>query len=176
VEIQRGTISIDGLSSVTMAGPPAKIVLSASSKEIAADRAGIAVVTADIVDAAGVHVYGANPPLKWSISGPGALAGPAVYETDTKKKEAMEGAMYIDAPVANVVRSKALPGAIRVSVSAPGLAPAEIAIFAVALADDSVPGITEPRLSDAGRLAVVRDSGFQPVKLKAKAKDFGDNR
>jgi hypothetical protein len=147
-----------------------KIVLTASSREIAANRAGVAVISADIVDRAGVHVYGANPPLSWKVSGPGALAGPAVYQTDTNKNGAMEGTMYIDAPVANVVRAQALPGKILVSVSAPGLESSEIAVAAVAPPNDAVDGITEPRLDDAGRIAVTRDPNFKTVAVAPKSK------
>ena len=49
--------------------------------------------------------------------------GPSTYVSDTTKNVSVEGTMYIDAPVPNVLRSTTEPGAIRVSVSAPGLAP-----------------------------------------------------
>ena len=79
-----------------------------------ADRAGIAVLAADVVDANGVHVFGANPPLTWSVEGPAALLTPSRYETDTAKNGAMDGTMYIDLPVATLVRSTATPdGATR---------------------------------------------------------------
>ena len=155
--------------SVTMAGKPARLVLKASPDRIPADRSGISVLSADIVDAAGVHVYGANPQLRWSVSGPASLAGPPEYSTDTAKNGAMEGTMYIDAPVANVLRSKAVPGAIKVTVTAPGLAPAEVTLTAEAPPDDRVPGITEPALSDEGRSAARRDPAFKAVVLPAKA-------
>lgn len=177
VEIRRGTISATGSRggeqvtySQTMAGKPARLVLKASDATIPADRSGIAILSADIVDADGVHVYGANPPLTWAVSGPATLVGPALYESDTNKKEAMEGSMYIDAPVANVVRSTATPGTIRVRVSAPGLEPAEATLASVAPADDRVPGIVEPKVADAGRVHASRVQGFQPVKVTGKLK------
>ena len=179
VEIHRGTLSLEGrqgaarvATSVTMAGAPARLLLRTAQETIPADRSGIAVLAADIVDAAGVHVYGANPPLTWTLSGPGTLLGPSLYTTDTAKNGAMDGTMYIDAPVANVVRSTATPGTIRVKVSAPGLAPAEVALASVAPAADSVAGLSEPRLADAGRLAVARDPGFKTVTFAPKGRKF----
>jgi dienelactone hydrolase len=175
VEVRRGVLSAEGRKgadlvtySVTMAGKPARLVLKSSADNIAADRAGIAVLSADIVDAAGVHVFGANPPLTWSITGPGKLAGPAVYQSDTKKSGAMEGTMYIDAPVGNVLRSTAMPGMITVSIAAPGLEPASVTIQSVPPPDDTVPGITEPRLADTGRVPVTRIPGFQTVTFAPK--------
>ncbi len=181
VEIRRGTISVEGRKggeritySQTMAGKPARLILKASAPTIPADRSGIDILSADIVDAAGVHVYGARPPLTWTVTGPAKLVGPAVYESDFDKKEAMEGTMYIDAPVANLVRSTATPGAIHVKVSAPGLEPAEVTVSSVAPPEDRVPGIIEPPVADRGRVHVSRVQGFQPVKVTGKLKFSAD--
>jgi beta-galactosidase len=175
VEVRRGTISVEGrkgsehvVDSLPMAGAPARLVVKASAGQIPADRSGIAVISADIVDAGGVHVYGANPPLTWSVNGPAKLVGPAVYQSDTKKNGAIEGTMYIDVPVANLVRSTAVPGAITVSVSAPGLPPAQVTLHSVAPADDRVAGIEEPPVSDQGRVRITRLSNFQPTTVAAK--------
>jgi beta-galactosidase len=172
VEIERGTITAEGCKegecladSVTMAGRPAQLVLKASAEQIPADRSGIAVLSADIIDAAGVHVYGANPPLTWSVNGPATLVGPADYSSDTEKNMALEGTMYIDTPVANLVRSTATPGTIRVKISAPGLAPAEVTLASVAPPDDQVKGVVEPPLSDFGRTKVSRVAGFRTAKV-----------
>jgi dienelactone hydrolase len=96
------------------------------------------------------------------------LAGPAAYQTDTAKNGAMEGTMYIDMPVANVLRSTATAGAIRVKISAPGLEPAEVTLASVAPPDDRVAGITEPPVADQGRVRVTRIAGFHAVALAAK--------
>ena len=83
VPVERGTLLVEGTrggvmirDSVVMAGAPARLVLTADRAEIPADRAGIAVVTADVVDKRGVHVYGADPTLTWSVEGPGRRWGP----------------------------------------------------------------------------------------------------
>lgn len=173
VEVQRGTISAEGRKggqsvtyTLTMAGRPQRLMLTSSPGKIQADRSGIAVISADIVDANGVHVYGANPPLTWTVSGPATLVGPSIYETDTNKNRAKEGTMYIDAPVSNLIRSTATPGNIRVKVSAPGVEPAELTITSVRPADNSIPGIVEPSLSDQGRVRVARDLNFQTADSK----------
>ncbi len=168
VLIERGTIAVDGLYSLTMAGKPARLVMTASKQKIRADRSGIALVAVDIVDAAGVHVMGARPPLTWTVDGPATLVGPALMKTDTNKNNALEGSGYIDAPVANVVRSTAVAGKIRVRVTAPGLEPAEVTLVSETPADDRVAGVEEPPVSDGGRIHVTRDMHFQPVVLAAK--------
>jgi beta-galactosidase len=175
VEVRRGTISVEGRKgaahvqyAVTMAGKPARLLLKSSPKQISADRSGIAVLSADVVDASGVHVYGASPEITWTVSGPATLAGPAVYRTDTEKKEAMEGTLYIDAPVANVLRSTATAGRIRVTVSAPGLEAAQVEIVSAPSPDNRVAGIVEPPLADAGRVAVARDAAFRPAVVASK--------
>ena len=168
VAIERGTISVEGrkgservVRELKMAGKAARLVLRADREALPEDRSGIAILSADIVDAAGVHVFGANPALTWTVSGPGKLAGPAKYESDTGKNQATDGTMYIDMPVANVVRSSATPGVIKVTLSAPGFASVDVNVRSVAPADDRVAGIVEPHLEDAGRTRITRISGFQ---------------
>ncbi len=166
VPVERGVISAEGTRrgekvrySITMAGAPAQLTLTASHVDIAADRSGIVVVTADIIDKAGVHVYGATHPLTWEVSGEGTLVGCPLYETDINKKSELSGTGYIDAPVSNVVRSTNRPGTITVRVSSPGLEPATVTIRTQAV-KRSATGISEPRLDDEGRRGVVRDTAF----------------
>jgi beta-galactosidase len=153
---------------LAMAAAPTHLVLTTRQSEIAADRSGLAIVSADILDEQNVHVFGAHPPLTWTVTGPAHLVGPPRYTTDTAKKESMEGTMYIDAPVANVVRSTATAGEIRVTVSAPGLASAEVTLHSVAPQADDVPGISEPTVSDDGRAPVRRDPQFHAAVLASK--------
>jgi beta-galactosidase len=183
VEIERGTIAVEARSgarhaayALTMAGKPARLVLSSSATRIPADRSGIAVISADIVDADGVHVYGASPPLTWTVSGPATWVGPTTYTSDTGKSGSLEGTMYIDAPVSNLLRSTATPGEIRVSVSAPGLESAELRLHSLAPDDDAMPGISEPRLSDAGRGGVTRLPTSAPAPAAAAAAAASSSR
>lgn len=181
VRVTRGTLVATGRRGAVqvsyrepMAGPAARLVVTATPATIVADRSGISVVSLDIVDAAGDHVYGAHPPLTWSVAGPAKLVGPSVYVTDTNLNGAHSGTMYIDAPVSNLVRSGATPGAIIVRVSAPGFEPAEVRIAAVAPPKDDVPGIITPPLADVGRVPVRRDPDFQPAILPSKAHALGE--
>jgi len=140
---------------VILAGDPAKIILTSSQTKIIADRGSVVIITADIVDSKGNHVYGANNSVKWSISGPATLVGPAAYESDIDKHHEMEGVWYMDMPVSNVIRSTGKPGKIRVTVSAGGLASGSFDIDAEAIiADNAV--LTEPVLNDDGRKQVTR--------------------
>jgi hypothetical protein len=177
VDVCRGRLTVTGwkngkpaaTAERAMAGSPARLVLTTAQREIFADRAGVAIIMADVVDAAGTHVAGVNLPLTWNVTGPARLVGPERYETDTAKNGAMEGAMYIDAPIANVVRATAVPGEIRVRVTAPGLPSAEIMLHSIPPSDERVAGVTEPALSDAGRKPATRDPNFKAEIVGANA-------
>jgi hypothetical protein len=160
--VEKGTVTAvatkNGISITTrivMADEPAKIVLISSHKKFTADRGSVAILTADIVDGNGNHVYGANNSVKWTITGPAVLVGPSVYESDINRHHEMEGVWYMDMPVSNVIRSTGKPGKIKVTVSAGGLASGSFEIDAeVFTPDNSV--ITEPILEDEGRKKVTR--------------------
>lgn len=176
VPVERGALSADGTRNgqsmhyeVKMPGAPARVMLMASSPSIPAGRNGIATLSANIVDANGVHVIGANPDLHWKIEGPGTLVGPAVYKTDTLKNGSYEGVWYIDTPIGNVVRSGGSTGTIKVTVEAQGLAAGSVSIQSVAPPEDRIPGISEPTLRDDGRVPVTRDMSVKSTVFAAKA-------
>lgn len=162
ITIENGAVTATGTKTgksittqVVMAGEPAKIILKGSDQKISADRGTVAIITADITDSKGNHIYGATNSVKWSVTGPAKLAGPAVYESDINKQQSMEGVWYMDMPVSNVIRATGKPGKIHVSVSASGLASGSFDIVAEEVkADNSV--ITEPVLSNEGRKPVSR--------------------
>jgi hypothetical protein len=142
--VQPGTLLAIGRShgtttttQATMADVPAKIILKASQAKISAERSSVVTISADIVDAKGVHVYGATNTLKWSVSGPATLVGPSLYESDINKHEQMEGTMYTDAPVMNVIRSTGEPGKIQVAVMSGGLAMGTVEIIADSVQSDN---------------------------------------
>ena len=162
VLIEKGTISAvaskDGktiTSEVIMAGEPARIVLKGSHQKIKGDRGSVAIITADIVDSKGVHVYGASNTVKWTVTGPATLTGPPVYDSDINKHHEMNGVWYMDMPVSNVIRSTGKPGKIHISVSASGLASGSFDIEAEALVTDNSK-IAEPVLENEGREPVDR--------------------
>ena len=162
VHVEAGTISAvaskDGKTvktEIVMAERPAKIVLSGSQNKITADRGTVVIVTADILDSHGNHVYGANNTIKWTLSGPATLVGPSFYESDINKHGMMDGVWYMDMPVSNVIRSTGKPGKIHLSVSASGLASGIYDIDAEeVVADNSV--FIEPVLQNDGRTGVAK--------------------
>ena len=169
--VENGTLSAvatkDGTTisiQLVMAGDPAKIILRCKDQKLNADRASVAIITADIIDAKGNHVYGANNPVKWSVSGPATLVGPSVYESDIDRHHEPDGVWYMDMPVSNVIRSTGKPGKIHVTVSATGLASGSFDIDALDIKpDDSF--IIEPVLSDEGRNTVAK-TGFKQERLE----------
>jgi hypothetical protein len=168
IQVEQGTILATGTkngvvvsSQVVMASEPARVVLSTLQKKITADRSSVAIISADITDSKGNHVYGASNTLKWTVSGPATLVGGPVYETDINKHQDMDGVWYMDAPVSNVIRSTGQPGEIRVTVSSSGLASSSVVINSEPVKrDNSV--ISEPLLTNDGRL--------QESKIVLKAK------
>jgi len=115
-------------STLQMAGEPYAITLKSSHSNIVAKQNSVAIITADITDAKGNHIYGAKNTLKWQVEGPATLVGPAEYVSDFKQKEQLTGTLYIDTPVSNVIRSKGETGIIKVKVSAEGLKSGELSI------------------------------------------------
>ena len=179
VTVEKGTLSAvaekDGQSittQVVMAGDPARLVLKASHQKIDADRADVVIVTADIIDAEGNHVYGANNTVKWAVSGPATLAGPAEYRTDINKDGGMEGVWYMDMPVSNVIRSTGVPGNIRVTLHASGLASASLDIEAQPVKNDNSV-ISEPVPDSRGRNPVTRPT-LKLFRLEEPYKEIKD--
>ncbi len=168
VPVSRGVLSArcvekpNVVHRVRMAGKPARVLLTVDRSRLTADRADVAIVTAMIVDRSNVPVIGASDPLRWTVVGPGRLVGAELYTTDKDKRAEMDGAGYIVAPVKNIVRSTATPGAIRVRVEAPGLLPGEVVIRSKAPSAATGP-IREAPLSDRGRNPVTRNTAFDPV-------------
>jgi hypothetical protein len=162
ITVENGTVTVVGTKAgksvttqIVLAGEPSKIVLTGSHQKISPDRGSVVILTADITDSRGNHVYGTTNTLKWSVTGPAALAAPAVYESDINKNQSMEGVWYMDMPVSSLIRSTGKPGKIHVSVSASGLASGSFDIVAEEVkTDNSV--IAEPVLSEEGRRPVSR--------------------
>jgi beta-galactosidase len=177
IPVEKGTLSAvafkDGKSvttQVVMAGNPARLVLKGSQEKIAADLGSVVILTADIVDADGNHIYGATNTVKWNVSGPATLVGPSDYETDINKHHEMEGVWYMDMPVSNVLRSTGIPGKIHVTVSASGLASGSFDIVAEEIKpDNSV--INEPLLDNRLRTMVVRPA-FKVYRLEEIPKEI----
>lgn len=173
VRIVPGTLTAEGKkgdqtasTSVVMAGEPARVVLTTSHQEIPAGRDSVAIVKADIIDAKGVHVYGATNTIKWWVAGPATLVGPSIYKSDIDRCGQMGGTMYTDAPVANVIRSTGRPGLITVRAAGVGLTSGTVWITVRQRAELAVAGIVEPPVPDGSRRPVARNvAAAQPVTL-----------
>jgi beta-galactosidase len=162
ITVENGKVSAVGTKNgqtvttqVVLAGEPAKIILSSSHQKIDADRGSVAIITADIVDSQGNHVYGASNSVRWTVTGPASLVGPAIYESDINKHHEMEGVWYMDMPVSNVIRSAGQPGNIHIMASASGLVSGSLEILAADVPQDNS-AISEPVLDDEGRRPVTR--------------------
>jgi beta-galactosidase len=137
VKIEKGAIKVVGekcgkkaKDELIMPREPDRISLSSSHQTIDAGLGSIFVITADIIDKNGIHVFGANNPLSWKVEGPAKLVGPEKYLSERDKHEEMFGTMYIDVPVSNVIRSTGDEGLIKVTVMSPGIIKNSITIKA----------------------------------------------
>jgi len=161
----------------TESGEPARIVVKGSHKKIGADRASVAIITADIVDSQGNRVTGATNTIKWSVTGPATLAGPPMYESERGRYSSDQGARYTEMPVFNVIRSTGVAGEIKITVSASGLASGSLEIESEEVKrDDSA--ISEPILRNEGRrpvpkaVLVIERLEEVPEEIKTIITDF----
>jgi beta-galactosidase len=162
IYVEDATLTAEGkmkgisvIAKVAMAGAPARIALTSSQKEIPADKGSVAVITADILDAKGNHVYGASNTIKWNVTGPVKLSGPSVYKSDIDRHHEKDGVWYIDMPVSNIIRSTGKPGKITVQAFSGGLISGKLEIEAINPKPDNTV-ISEPVLTDMGRRPVTR--------------------
>jgi rhamnogalacturonyl hydrolase YesR len=157
VPVERGELTVVGRKGsqvvtrrLPMAGPPARLTLSASHSALAASRDSVAVMTADVVDENGAPVLEFSRDLRWEVSGPATLISPGTYQSDLNRREETNGVFYIVAPVSALLRATGEPGDIAVTVRADGVAPGVLKLRANA----AVPAagfVTELPLSGSNR-------------------------
>jgi beta-galactosidase len=112
---------------VRTAGKPARIVLSADRTSLKPEWDDVSYVTARVVDEQGTLVPGADSLIGFQVAGAGRIA--AVDNADTSSHEpfqASERHAYQGQAIAIVSRAK--PGRITVTASAPGLASGKVEI------------------------------------------------
>lgn len=139
---------------VIMAGEPARLTLASSHAAIDASRSSVAVLTADVVDAAGMPVPEFTRDLKWEVTGPATLLAPDITTNDLKKNLAVNGTFYIVLPVSTVIRSTGEPGEIVVRVTADGVQSASAKIAAQDVAPQTGGIVGEQTLSPENRKPV----------------------
>ncbi|MES2459671.1 MAG: glycoside hydrolase family 2 TIM barrel-domain containing protein [Armatimonadota bacterium] len=109
------------------AGKPAKIVLTPDSATLTTDWEDVSTVTATIVDADGVPVPTANDSIRFTVTGPGTLAG--VDNADNTSHESFRGnsRRAFQGYCVALVRATGA-GTITVTASAPGLTDGAVTI------------------------------------------------
>lgn len=109
------------------AGKPAKLVLTADRRRLAPAWDNVSFVTASVVDEKGVIVPGADPPISFRVTGPGAIA--AVDSADLASHEPFQASQRraFQGWCVAMVRASAA-GRIVVAASAPGLIGSSVAI------------------------------------------------
>lgn len=158
--VARGA-GVEVRDSVQMAGPPYAVNVTYFHDDILkADRSGLAVVVADIVDKHGNRVQGFSGTLKWQIAGEGTLVGPETYTSDINYNLNTSGTGYIVTPISNIVRTTGNEGLITVTVSAEGLKEGVVTFASVRPDNISRDGVIQHQLSDEGRCKVLRDTMF----------------
>ncbi len=166
LEIEQGSIKAVGTNTdgstvnyiIEMAGEADRIILQPSSEISQAGLNEVVEIRADIVDAKGVHVIGANPRLKWTVEGPATLVGAENYISDINGIEEYEGTLYIDVPVTNIIRSTGKAGKVTVTVTSGSLKAGETEIvFEEYLDSNPIEGISEPSLKSESRERVQKN-------------------
>ena len=140
-----------------LAGEPAKITVSCSHSRIDAERGSVAIIMADVSDSKGNNIPGAKNNIRWKVSGPAKLAGPANYVSYADSSRRREEGWYMEMPATNIIRSNGKPGKIIVTVFSSGLASGSCEIEAVEIKTDNSM-INEPVLADEGRKPVVTNT------------------
>jgi beta-galactosidase len=106
---------------LTTAGAPAKIVLTAANDHVGSGFDDVVQVRAVVVDVAGVRVPRASQELTFAVSGPGKVV--AVDNGDLISHEPFQATQRaaFDGTAVAYVRASAKTGTLRVTVSADGL-------------------------------------------------------
>jgi hypothetical protein len=137
------------------AGEAARIILTSSTSKLSAGKGSVVIITASATDVNGNPVNGIKRNLRWTVSGPAVIAGPADFEGDDPGKTNSSARWYKGFPAVNIIRSTGLPGKVKVTVFSSGIVSGSIE-FNV---EDSKPDfsvIKEQILSDEGRKPVSR--------------------
>ncbi len=136
-------------------GEPARLILSSTHNTFSADKGSIAVISASVADGNGKIVNGTRRNLRWTVTGPAVLVGPADFSGDDPGKQNSANGWYKGLPAVNLIRSTGQPGKIKVTVFSSGLASGIAEITAVENKPDySV--IREQVLAEEGRKPVAR--------------------
>lgn len=155
VLVRRGSLSAEGMKDgrkicheLDIPGEPAKIVLEKSHEYIRADLSQIVLVTVDITDKNGVHIYGADNTIRFKVEGCALPVVPDTFTSDIDRNNAYEGTMYIDTPFNIPIRSNGRCGKIKISAFSKGLTEGKVELEAVPALNRQIPGVSEPELKN----------------------------
>lgn len=139
VPYEPGVLSANGLGTdavlcravLQTSGPPRRLAIEVDRQVLRANRADLAHVAVQVLDAQGVLVYRADTPITWRVEGPARLLG--IESGDHQSHEPYQ------APLRRVFHGRQLgyiqatgaPGRIRVTLTAPGIAVGSCSLDAV---------------------------------------------
>ena len=114
---------------IVTAGRPRSVRLTPDTRLLTAGGISLSFVTAEIVDARGMVVPGADPVLDLSVRGAGRLAG-----NDNGRQENAAGYQSPSVAAFNgkaviIVQASREPGAIRLTATSPGLMPGSASLY-----------------------------------------------
>ncbi|MBF9221242.1 beta-galactosidase GalB [Hymenobacter ruricola] len=115
-------------STVKTAGPAAKIELTADRSQLRADAKDLSFITVRVLDAAGNLVPDAANLVKFTVSGPGFVAGvDNGYQASMEPFKASERKAY-NGMCLTIIQTEEQAGAITIKATADGLSPASVTL------------------------------------------------
>ncbi|MGC9472183.1 MAG: glycoside hydrolase family 2 TIM barrel-domain containing protein [Bacteroidales bacterium] len=112
------------------AGKPHRLVLEADRDSIHADGLDLSYITVKVTDRNGIPVPGASHQVKFTVSGPGSLAGTGSADILSNEPFTSPIRRLFQGKALLIVRSGRTPGAIRIRAEAEGLPAARLEIQA----------------------------------------------
>jgi beta-galactosidase len=112
------------------AGPATRLVLSADRVSIAGDGEDCSVVSVQVVDAQGRIAPRADHEVSFAVRGPGAIIGVGNGNPTSLEPDKAQARQTFNGLCMAIVQARKAAGRIRITASAPGLAPATLAIAA----------------------------------------------
>jgi beta-galactosidase len=111
---------------LTTAGKPAKIRLTADRSTLKADGQDLAFVSVEVLDAAGLVVPHANESITYTLTGPGSLAGIGSADLTTTESYRANPRKVFQGRALVVIRTSGATGDLTLTATAAGLGPATL--------------------------------------------------
>jgi beta-galactosidase len=111
---------------LTTAGKPAKVRLTADRSTLKADGQDLAFVSVEVLDAAGLVVPHANESITYTLTGPGSLAGIGSADLTTTESYRANPRKVFRGRALVVIRTSGATGDLTLTATAAGLGPATL--------------------------------------------------